>query len=212
MAKNSKRHIFLVDDDPKIREAVGEYLSRLGFEVSCFACAADCLSELDISKCDLLITDVRMPGMDGIELLRKVRHSAPWLPVLVMTGYADIPMAVETIKAGAMDFIEKPFNMKNFIQKVESILKLITITNSFAKKPLTPTEMKVLKLILSGLSNTEMAYLLHRSVRTVEVHRNHLMHKLNVDNIIDLIKKSATMGLIQLPSKSKRVETATLEA
>ncbi len=199
MSKNTKQHIFFVDDEPKIREIVAETLDEIGFVVCCFACATDCLAQLDIQKCDLIITDVIMPEMNGIELLKKIRQTTPWLPVLVITGYADIPMAVRTVKAGAVDFIEKPLKKKSFVQKVKSALQQSTITNSSLDKPLTESEMKVLKLILSGKSNTEIAYLLHRSVRTIEVHRNHLMHKLDVDNVVDLVKRASTMGLIELP-------------
>ena len=209
MSKKAKQHIFLVDDEPKIREVVSETLGEVGFGVSCFACATDCLVQLNLQKCDLLITDVKMPGMDGIELLYEIRRSFPWLPVLVITGYADIPTAVRTVKAGAKDFIEKPLSKKSFVWKVKSILQESTITDSSVGKSLTASEMKVLKLILSGKSNTEIAYLLHRSVRTIEVHRNHLMRKLDVDNVVDLVKRAAKMGLIQMPSKSKRVK-ATL--
>jgi FixJ family two-component response regulator len=183
MVKNPKPNIFLVDDEPKIHEVMGETLGEIGFVVSCFAYATDCLAQLNIQKCDLLITDVKMPGMDGIELLKEIRRSAPWLPVLAITGYADIQMAVRAVKSGAVDVIEKPLNKKSFIRKVKSVLQQSTINNSSLDKPLTECEMKVLKLIISGKSNTETAYLLHRSVRTIEVHRNHLMRKLNVDLI-----------------------------
>jgi FixJ family two-component response regulator len=201
MPRNTKQNIFFVDDEPKIREVVGETLGEFGFGVSCFACATDCLTELDTQKCNLLITDVKMHEMDGIELLKEIRRSVPWLPVLLITGYADIPMAVRAIKAGAVDFIEKPLNKKSFVNKVKSILRQSTIDDSSMDKPLTGSETKVLRLIYSGKSNTEIAYLLHRSVRTIEVHRNHLMRKLCVDNVVSLIRRAAMMGLIELPSK-----------
>jgi len=111
-----------------------------------------------------------MPEMDGMELLAKARRLAPWLPILVITGYGDIPMAVAAIKAGAVDFIEKPLDKKSFLWKVKSILQQSTFDDSYRGKPLTESEMKVLKLIISGNSNKEIAYILHRSVRTIEVH------------------------------------------
>jgi two-component system response regulator FixJ len=201
MVKNPKQHIFLVDDEPKIREVVSEILKELDFQITCFTCATDCIPQLNFKNCDLLITDVKMPGMDGLELLKEIRRSAPWLPVLIISGYADMPMVVKAVKAGAEDFIEKPLDKKSFVQKVKSVLQQSTITDSSLDKPLTESEMKVLKLIISGKSNTEIAYLLHRSVRTIEVHRNHLMRKLGVDNVVDLVKRAAMMGLIELPSK-----------
>jgi len=204
MTNNAKQHIFFVDDEPKIREVVSETIEQLGVKVSCFASAADCLEQLCFQRCDLLITDVKMPEMDGMELLAKAKRLAPWLPILVITGYGDIPMAVTAIKAGAVDFIEKPLDKKSFLWKVKSILQQNTFNDSYTGKPLTESEMKVLKLIIDGKSNKEIAYLLHRSVRTIEVHRSHLMRKLDVDNVIDLVKRAAMMGLVELPAKQKR--------
>jgi len=145
-----------------------------------------------------------MPEMDGMELLTKARRLAPWLPILVITGYGDIPMAVAAIKAGAVDFIEKPLDKKSFLWKVKSILQQSTVDDSYRGKSLTESEMRVLKLIISGKSNKEIAYILHRSIRTIEVHRGHLMHKLDVDNVVDLVKRAAMMGLVELPAKQKR--------
>lgn len=197
MTKNKKRHIFFVDDELKICKVVCETIEQFGMEVSYFASAADCLEQLHSITCDLLITDVKMPDMDGMELLTKAKQIAPWLPVLVITGYGDIPMAITAVKAGAVDFIEKPLDKKSFLRKIKSILKQSTPTDSFVGKPLTNSEMKVLKLVLDGKSNKEIAYLLHRSVRTIEVHRSHLMHKLGVDNLVDLVKRSTIMGLVE---------------
>ncbi len=204
MQNNAKQHIFFVDDEPKVREVVGETLEELGLKISCFARAADCLEQLGLQRCDLLITDVKMPEMDGMKLLTKARRLAPWLPILVITGYGDIPMAVTAIKAGAVDFIEKPLDKKSFLWKVKLILQQNTFDDSYRGKPLTESEMKVLKLIISGKSNKEIANLLHRSVRTIEVHRGHFMHKLDVDNVVDLVKRAAMMGLVELPTKQEQ--------
>jgi len=201
MPNNAKQHIFFVDDEPKVREVVGETLEEFGLKVSCFARAADCLEQLGLQRCDLLITDVKMPEMDGMKLLAKARRLAPWLPILVITGYGDIPMAVTAIKAGAVDFIEKPLDKESFLWKVKSILQQSTFDDSYKGKPLTESEMKVLKLIVDGKSNKEIAHILHRSIRTIEVHRGHLMHKLGVYNVVDLVKRAAMMGLVELPGK-----------
>jgi len=184
-----------------VRQVVGETLEDLGSKVSCFASAVDCLEQLGSQRCDLLITDVKMPEMDGMELLAKAKRLAPWMPILVITGYGDIPMAVTAIKAGAVDFIEKPLDKKSFLWKVKSILQKSTFDDFYTGKPLTESEMKVLKLIIDGKSNKEIANLLHRSVRTIEVHRGHLMRKLDVANVVDLVKRAAMMGLVDLPAK-----------
>jgi FixJ family two-component response regulator len=153
-------------------------------------------------KCDLLITDLKMPEKDGIELLIEVKHLAPWVPVMVITGYGDIPTAVKAIKGGAVDFIEKPLVKKTFVRKVKSILQHGVPHDARMGKPLTRTEASILKLVIEGKSNREIANKLNRSVRTVEVHRSHLMRKLGVDNVIDLIKLGGAMGLINIEPNS----------
>lgn len=196
MTNISKLHIFFVDDEPKVRELVGGTLEQAGFKASCFASAVDCLEQLRTDRCDLLITDVKLPGMSGLELLTEAKGLAPSLPVLVVTGYGDIPMAVRAMKAGAADFIEKPLERKVLLSAVEFALKQIAPTDPLLLKGLTRAEMRVLNMILEGKTNKETAYLLHRSVSTVEVHRKHIMRKLGVDNIVDLVKQATALGLV----------------
>lgn len=198
MADIPERHVFFLDDESEVRNVVKETLEGADIKVTCFACPTECLAQLRSQKCDLLITDLRMPEKDGLELLADVKHLAPWVPVLMITGYGDVPTAVKAIKGGAADFIEKPLGKKAFLQKVRSILRESTPVDVSVDQPLTRTEMRVLKCIIDGRSNRDIADLLHRSVRTVEVHRAHIMHKFGVDNIIDLIKLGATMGLVNL--------------
>ncbi len=197
------RHIFFVDDEPKVREVIGETLEQLGSKVSCFASAKDCLEQLELQKCDLLITDIKMPGISGIELLTEAKSIAPWLPVLVVTGYGDIPMAVTAVKAGAVDFIEKPLETETFLRKVKSLMKRNPILDFMKDKPLTKSEVRILKLVIEGKSSKEISNILHRSVRTIEVHRARIMHKLGVDNLVDLVKRAAVMGLIDLIDNQK---------
>ena len=199
MKNNTKQHIYFVDDEPKIREVVSETLEQFGFEVSCFACAADCLEQLRCQTCDLLITDVKMPDTDGIELLTEAQRFAPWLPVLLVTGYGDVPMATTAFKAGAVDFIEKPLDRQALLSAVKSVLKRINPSDPLLGKTLTRTEMRVLRLILDGKSNKEIARLFGRAMRTIEVHRSRIMRKLGVDNAVDLVKRAAVMGLVELP-------------
>jgi two-component system response regulator FixJ len=192
----SKQRIFFVDDEPKVRELVEQTLERAGFNVRCFAAADDCLEKLRVSNCDLLVTDVRLPEMSGIELLTEVKQFIPSLPVLIVTGYGDVPMAVRAMKAGATDFIEKPLKSQILLSAVEFALKQIKPAEVLLKKKLTRAEIKVLNLILDGKTNKETAQLLHRSISTIEVHRKHIMRKLGVNNIVDLVKRAAAMGLI----------------
>jgi FixJ family two-component response regulator len=194
---SAKQHIFFVDDEPDIRKVVGKTLGHLGLRVSCFASADDCLKHLRAGKCDLLITDVKMPKMDGIELLIEAKRIAPWLPVVVITGYGDVPMAVRSLKAGAADFIEKPLDRETLIRTVESVLRGTVPPKSLLGKKLSRAEIMVLRLLLDGKRNAEIAIILSRSVRTIEDHRRHIMRKLGVDNLVDLVKHAAVMELIE---------------
>jgi FixJ family two-component response regulator len=135
--------------------------------------------------------------MDGVELLRRARVMVPWSPVLLITGYGDIPTAVEAIKAGADDLIEKPSEKQDFVKRIKSLLPEDG-NHRYLGKPLTPTERKVPGLVIDGKSNKETANLLNRSVRTIEVHRAHVMRKLGADNLIDLLKRAALMGLVSM--------------
>lgn len=194
-------HVFIADDDDCIRAAVCAILKRAKYDCSCFADGASCLEELKAQNrrhdegCDLLITDVKMPGKDGMELLQEVRAAFPWIPVLVMTAYGSIPMSVQAVKAGAFDFVEKPVDQDKLLTLVElALLKKVELHDPLIGKPLTRPERIVLCLILEGISNKRIAYILERSERTVEVHRGRIMRKLGVDNLVDLVKKATAMG------------------
>ena len=198
MANIVKKHIFFLDDEPTVREVVKETLEDSDFKVSCFGSPIECLTQLRSQKCHLLITDLKMPEKDGIELLADIKHLAPWVPVLIITGYGDITTAVKAMKAGAVDFIEKPLDKKNFVRKIRSVLQKNVAAHPDLGASLTRNETKILQLIINGNSNKEIAIMLHRSARTIEVHRAHLMHKLGVDNLVDLVKRVASMGLVDL--------------
>lgn len=195
MNQRSNAHIYIVDDDPCIRDVISVFLNRAGYECSTFSGADQCLNLLRTHKCDLLITDVKMPVMDGIELLTEAKTIYPWLPVLIITSFADVPLAVKALKAGAADFAEKPLDWNSFLATVQSILSETELSDTLVGKPLTRTETIILRLILEGRSNKEIAHILSRSTRTIEVHRSHIMHKLNVDNVVELVKRAADINL-----------------
>jgi two-component system response regulator FixJ len=201
MAHSVRRHVFFLDDEPEVREVVRETLQESGVEVTCFGSPAECLAQLRSQRCDLLITDLRMPEKSGMELLADVKRFAPWVPVLMITGYGDVPTAVKAIKSGAVDFIEKPLAKRSFVRKVKSILGRDAPGGPRFGKPLTSTEASVLRLVIEGKSNRGIANSLNRSVRTIEAHRAHLMQKLGVNNVVDLVKMGALMGLVKLETE-----------
>jgi FixJ family two-component response regulator len=135
------------------------------------------------------------------------------VPVLVISGYGDIPTAVRAMKAGAVDFIEKPLEKKNLIYMVETILQESACTDPDSGKPLSPAETNVLTLVLGGKTSKEIGKLLHRSKRTVEWHRSHIMHKLKAENMLDLAKRVVALELIDVTARSDLARaTETLES
>lgn len=195
MSDVTAEHVYVVDDEPKVRAVLRRVLEGAGLAVSCFGTADECLDHLGAGKCDLLVTDVRIPGKDGIELLVEVKKTRPWLPVLIVTAFGDVPMAVKALKAGAADFLEKPLDRGIFLEKVRTLLASNSIENAVLGRALTRMEMKILRHILDGRNNREIADLLHRSHRTVEVHRRHLMQKLGANNIVELLRQATRLHL-----------------
>jgi len=198
MLGDAERHVFVLDDEQDVCKVIRRILEGVGIKVSCFKDPAVCLAKLRSLNCYLLITDLKMPGMDGIELLKQVKRLAPWIPVLIMSAYGDVPTVVRAMKAGAVDFIEKPFDKKSLIQKVKSILPGGAFIEPDWGKRLTQTETHVLGLVLDGLSSKEIARRLHRSPRTIEGHRSNLMRKLDADNLLDLAKRVTSMEFIEM--------------
>ena len=197
---NAARVVF-VDDEPKVCSIVCKTLQRAGADVRCFSSAQDCLKHLATAWCDLLITDVRMPGRDGMDLLAHVKEQMPWIPVLIVTGYADVPLAVQALKAGAADFIEKPLDRDLFLQRVARLIERNARPAAFLEKSLTTAERRILYHVLDGRNSREIAAALHRSPRTIEVHRRHVMQKLGAANIIELLQRAADLGLIGAPNR-----------
>lgn len=195
MANKSKTRIFVVDDDTCLLAAIGLYLKKAELDCECFETPDDCLKRLLHQYCDLLITDVQMPGKSGLDLLDEIKHIAPWVPVIMMTSYGDVSLAVQAVRAGAVDFIEKPLEWDSFQTLIRSTVAQAGIGPRLKGQSLTNTETIILRLILQNKTNRDIADILHRSIRTVEVHRRHIMQKLNVHTIVELVKTAAAMNL-----------------
>ena len=195
MKDNFKPHIFVVDDEPGMLEVVSLILEQVKFECTCFTKADDCLRLLHKQICDLLITDVKMPDMGGMELLRRAKQIVPWLPVIMMTSYACVSMSVQALKAGAANFIEKPLEMKTLLATVESALTQNNLAKVLRGEQLTNVEMTILCLILQGRNNDEIAHILQRPVSTIESNRSDIMRKLGVNSAVDLERRASAMGL-----------------
>ncbi|TAL77144.1 MAG: response regulator transcription factor [Burkholderiaceae bacterium] len=189
--------VFIVDDDEAVRDSLRWLLEANGYRVKSYAGAEDFLSAYDADQIGVLIADVRMPGMSGLELQEELiaRH-AP-LPIVFITGHGDVPMAVSTIKKGAVDFLEKPFNETDLRTIVARMLEHACerATQFQAQRNhqavlsrLTSREQQVLERIVAGRLNKQIAGDLNISIKTVEAHRANIMEKLEVTTVADLMK------------------------
>ena len=197
MARKVKQHIFLVDDDPITLKSLHWMLKSLGVTIRCFSDPGKCLEKLGSHRCDLLIASQEISEISGIELLRRARRLNPGLPVLIISSRSDIPTAVEAMKAGVEDFLEKPLSKNILLQKVKLILQEnSTHSDTCGRELLSQAEIRVLRLVAESKTSSEIARLLHRSYRTIQVHRASLLRKLKAKNSVALIRQAQAMGLI----------------
>ncbi len=196
MSEPKKKIIFFIDDEPQVRKAVSKTLQQIdNVRVVALVDAESCLTELRRIKCDIVIADVNMPDMDGIALMKRIRELRPQMPILIITGYGDVPMAAKAFKAGAVDFIEKPLTEESLLPAVRAAIDSLPPDDTPDINLLTKTEVKILREIGTGKSNKVIAVDIDRSVRTVENHRHRLMQKLRVKNAVELTKVAINMGL-----------------
>ncbi|WP_062017420.1 response regulator FixJ [Aureimonas sp. AU4] len=188
--------VHIIDDDKAVRRSIAFLLSANGLPARIYDSGRSFLDMLDQDVAGCILCDVRMPGMDGIELMRAVRGLGVTMPVVVMTGHADVAMAVQAMKAGAMDFIEKPFDDQALLAVLRQGLERGQAEGRRTKRRaaieerlarLTPRERQVLELVASGKQNKIIAHELGISPRTVEVHRANLIEKIEAKSTSDLI-------------------------
>jgi FixJ family two-component response regulator len=186
-------HVFVVDDDPAVGSALQRALESAGMCASAFTCAKDCLAALSRHPCDVVITDVRMEGTDGLSLLRDLRQRFPWLQIIVTTAYGTVPLAVTAMKTGAADFLEKPLDRPELLVAVQRAMETVAHSVSFPREALSSAEIQVLRLFLEGRTSKETAAILNRSTRTVEAHRHNIMRKFGVHNAVQLAQKASAL-------------------
>lgn len=196
MTTNSST-IYVVDDDDAVRDSLRFLLETNGYNVQTFASGEEFLEKYDPSLISILITDVRMPGMTGLQLQEELNARKVNIPIVFITGHGTVPMVVNTMKKGAVDFIEKPFNLTD-IQEVISHLteeaqaRAEAAQNQRANEELlarlTTREQQVLGRIVAGRLNKQIADDLNISIKTVEAHRANIMEKLQVSTVADLMK------------------------
>jgi len=194
--------ISVVDDDGAVRDSITLLLESGGFSVKGFASARQFLDAKNSGAC--LIADIRMPEMDGLELQQEIVKKGSGLPVIIITGHGDVPLAVRAMKAGALDFIEKPFDGELMLASVRRALAQSSESRSQAAlaeaaqsriAALTARERQVLEHLVAGRPNKIIAYELDISPRTVEIHRAHLMEKMQAKSLSELVRLALAVGV-----------------
>jgi len=191
--------VFVIDDDVLIREGIRSLIKSIGLRAETFASAQDFMlaNRPDVPAC--LILDVRMPGLNGLDLQRKLNDANIFIPIIFITGHGDIPMSVRAMKEGAMEFLTKPVRGQDLLDAVQKAVahdrglrsERAELTEIFKRfDSLTPRETEVLNLVVAGLLNKQIAYELGTSELTVKTHRAHVMEKTQADSLAHLVRMS----------------------
>lgn len=189
--------VYIVDDDPAVRKSLSWLMESVGLHVQTFSSGQEFLAAYDSRKCGVVVLDVRMPGMGGLELQERLRERGCRMPMIVMTAYGDVPMAVRAMKSGAVYFFEKPFNNQMLLEQIQQSLaddsrriegEAQQVQAEELYRRLTPREAQVLELVVGGLSSKEIGKSLNVSFKTVEAHRAKIMKKMAADSVPHLIR------------------------
>ncbi|CAH0354010.1 response regulator [Sphingobium sp. CECT 9361] len=199
-----RRTVHIVDDEAAIRRSSGFLLKKSGYHVETWASGVDFLKEVRHATAGCILLDVRMPVMDGLEVQQELINQGVTMPIVLLTGHADVGIAVRAMKAGAVDFVEKPFEMAVLLGAIETAFARLEDKERYAASAqeaalvvasLTPRERDVLEGLARGLPNKTIAYELDISARTVEVHRANLMAKLGVHSFPDALRIAFAAGM-----------------
>ncbi|MCP4592295.1 MAG: response regulator transcription factor [bacterium] len=201
---SEKPTVVVVDDDAAVRESLRWLIEANGLSVDTHASAEEFLEHLDSARPGCLLVDVRMPGMDGLTLQQQLRERRIGLPVIIITGHADVPMAIKAMKADAVDFVEKPFDDDALLDAIRRAIDVDRTERTRAEERanalvrisrLSPRERQVLELVAQGRSNREAAESLGIAEKTLEVHRANVRRKLEVSTLADLVRMAMCAGL-----------------
>jgi two-component system, LuxR family, response regulator FixJ len=201
----SKGKVYVIDDDEAMRDSLDFLLDSSGFDVVLFEDAQGFLDALPKLAVGCIVSDVRMPGVDGIELLKRMKALHSPYPVIIMTGHGDVPLAVEAMKLGAVDFLEKPFEdgrlitmIETAIRQAEPAAKSEALAQDIAARiaSLSPRERQVMDGLIAGLSNKLIARDYDISPRTIEVYRANVMTKMQAGSLSELVRLAMRAGLL----------------
>lgn len=191
------RMVVIVDDDESVRDSLLTLLANSSFEVRAFASASDFLRWVRPDIDAVIVTDIRMPEIDGMELIARLRRGECLQPVIVITGHGDVPLAVRAMKAGVAEFFEKPFDSDQFVASIQQVFNRVdTRVDEKAQRvsieqriqTLSPREIQVLHELVAGKSNKMIAQVLDISPRTVEIYRANVMAKMRAGSLSDLVR------------------------
>jgi len=196
---NKIPHIAVVDDDEAMRHSLQWLLESSGYQTDLYASADDFLHNQASNETSCMLLDVRMPGMSGLELQKELQRRTIFIPIVIITGHGDIDMAVQAMKAGAIDFIEKPFNDDSLLNAIEKAVN--TNQNHLDKKviqakiqqhlqQLTPREHEVMEMVTQGYANKKIATDLGVTTKTIEAHRAKVMEKMQAASLAELVRMS----------------------
>jgi two-component system, LuxR family, response regulator FixJ len=204
-SNNSRPTIFVVDDDSAVRDALKLLLRSVGHAVETYGSAQEFLDAYSEDRPGCLVLDIRMPGMSGLELQQRLNEKHSILPIIFITGHGDVPMAVEAMQAGAVDFIQKPFRDQDLIDRINQALEkdgsnraALGERNDIRRRleTLTPREREVLDLVVHGKANKVIAGDLKLSQRTVEIHRARVMEKMQASSLAHLVRMVLEVGQV----------------
>src|SRR3954468_12633762 len=202
----TKGHVYVIDDDAAMRDSLNFLLESCGFGVTLFDNAQGFLDALPGLAFGCVLSDVRMPGLDGIELLKRMKAQQSPFPILIMTGHGDVPLAVEAMKLGAVDFLEKPFDddrltgmIETAIRQAESSARSDAAVLEIAARiaSLSPRERQVMDGLIAGLSNKLIAREYDISPRTIEVYRANVMTKMEAGSLSELVRFALRGGILK---------------
>lgn len=189
--------VFVVDDDPEFRESVSLLLESMKLNAEVFVSAEDFVANYDPARGGCLVSDVRMPGMSGLELQKWMLEKRIKLPIILVTAHAEVPMAVEAMRAGAVDFIQKPYSPQQLLERVQQALRQDEQRRRAERADeatqrlldsLTPREHEIMDLLLDGANAKEISNRLTLSTKTVDFHRRNMLDKMKVDSLVELAK------------------------
>jgi len=196
--------VYVVDDDASVRTAIGRLLRSVGLEIQLFASATEFLAFARPERPGCVVLDVRMPRLSGLDLQKALAAAGATLPIIFVTGHADVPMSVRAMKAGAVDFLPKPFHDQDLLDAVQRAIAadrerrlresgLAAIRGVY--ETLTPREREVLSYVVSGALNKQIAGSLGTSEKTIKVHRARIMDKMGVESLADLVRLAGRLGV-----------------